>query len=117
MLPHTTNADAPFDLTIAITELDPSVAAVHDAPLLARVLVRYYIDHSIVYEAAQPLDTDRRITARVTTLKPGKHHVHVELLAGTRELGHATFDIFVGEDRAPSATQDHEHGHDEDHHH
>jgi hypothetical protein len=68
-----------------------------------------------VYQAAQPFDADRRISAHVTTLKPGKHHVHVELLAGTRELGHATFDIFVGEARAPEATADHEHGHDHDH--
>ena len=117
-MPAHTAAATPFDLVIAVTDLDPSIqAAGRDAPLLARVLVRYYVDHSVVYEAAQPLDVDRRITARVTTLKPGKHHVHVELLAGSRELGHATFDVFVGENRAPEAAADHEHGHDDHDHH
>ena len=114
-LPHQTAADVPFDLAIGISDLDPSVTWTPNTPLLARVLVRYYIDHSIVYQAAQPLDDSSRIIAHVTTLKPGKHHVHVELLSGTRELGHATFDIFVGEDRAPVAAADHEHGHDHDH--
>ena len=113
---HTAPA-TPFDLAIAVTALDPSVeTAARDAPLLARVFVRYYRDHSIVYQAAQPLGRDRRIVARVTTFLPGKHHVHVEILAGTRELGHATFDIFVGEDRAPEATPDLEHGHGEQDH-
>jgi len=90
------HAEQPFVLTISLADLaHPAAHALEHDRLHANLELAYFKDHSIVHASTHHLDASLQLRAEIVVPKPGKHHVHVELLAGDRRIGQARFDIVV----------------------
>jgi serine/threonine-protein kinase len=93
--PSLPTADQPFELDIELAGMDAELrGAAAAGTLAAKLELAYFKDHVQVHESTHLVGADGHIHVVLSVPRVAKHHAHLDLLIGGREVEHVHFDLF-----------------------